>query len=156
MSRSASIAEMPVFRPQQTAIVTPPPPPPKKADSPSTVVKTDSLPPQPTAAKVESPPTSTEEKVFLTLEAKLALSIAEKTKMVLERLCRNQTSKPSTVLALSNTIQSIFGKQLTPYDVQAIISEMAKLDLVVIKDKSVSYRTNRIVGLFSKNTDIAC
>lgn len=145
VSRSASIAEMPVFRPQQTAIVTPPPSPPEKSSPLPSVVKTEASSP-PTAVAVVNPikPVVTDATAKKEVAATSKNTVLdERVELVVKQLAKAVKSKrPGNTRTLANAIQAGFQNQLTVADVQAIINAMKKQGLFETAGGKIAYKGN--------------
>ena len=64
---------------------------------------------------------------------------ADKISLVIEDLKRRKASKPRAVKTLTSTISSIFQKQLSEHQVEAIISSLQKQGVLTINGTKVSY-----------------
>jgi len=67
-------------------------------------------------------------------------SIDEKIKAIVKNLGGRGQSRPRKVRTLENTINSLFTKKLDPKELTALVKEMEKRKLIVIRQSNVSYK----------------
>ena len=73
------------------------------------------------------------------VKASNSKSPVERLVVVIAKLQQPKVTKPGTVKKLSNTIASLFQKQLSEEDVAAIVKNLEKRGLISIADTKVSY-----------------
>lgn len=71
---------------------------------------------------------------------KLALPLAEKLGLVLERLQQPKVGKPKTITALSNVINALFHRQIGEHEMVNILAELQKQKFIQVNnDESIVY-----------------
>ena len=73
------------------------------------------------------------------LKAANSKTLQEKTDFVLEDLRRRGSSRPRKVETLSNTIQSLFQKQLSGEELTLLLAELQSIGAVRVVESKVSY-----------------
>jgi len=63
----------------------------------------------------------------------------ERLNAVIAKLLQMKTGRPSKVATLSNTITSLFQKQLTDVEIEAIIQELQSRKLLAVKGDKIAY-----------------
>jgi hypothetical protein len=70
----------------------------------------------------------------------------QKLMQIVQKLQSMKTNRPRTVSALSNTVASIFQKQLSTDEINHLLQDLAQRDFLCIRDKNISYRPEKIDG----------
>lgn len=69
-----------------------------------------------------------------------ATSVAEKIEAIVKSLAARGHSRPRKVKTLANTINALFMKKLEESELEAIVEQMKKQKLIIVKNENVSYK----------------
>jgi PIN domain len=76
----------------------------------------------------------------------------QKLMQIVQKLQGMKTNKPRTVSALSNTVASIFQKQLSGEEINHLLQNLEQRDYFSVRDENISYRVEKIASALSNQT----
>lgn len=100
--------------------------------------------PEVAAVKVEKAPEVAAVKAAEASAVKVAkvakpTTLKERTAFVIENLKKHSAAKPRTVTTLTNSINTLFGKQLSEKELAGLLGELQKQKVIEINDTKITY-----------------